>query len=175
MLKFIESKRLIIRPFKDSDAPFLVNLLNEPDFILHIGDKQVKTIEDAIDYLKKGPQLSYQQHGFGLSAVCLKETNTPIGMCGLLKREVNPQVFNEIEVGYALLSQYYAQGYAIEAVKALLDRAHQIKNFAKIAAITSSNNIKSQSLLYKCGFQFEKNIAIFEDEDPVKLFLKIMD
>ena len=79
------TERLVIRQLAFDDAAFIVRLLNEESFIRYIADKQVRTLSDAKNYLSEGPLLSYQTYGFGLNLVSLKESGTPIGICGLLK------------------------------------------------------------------------------------------
>ncbi|MCP4322198.1 MAG: GNAT family N-acetyltransferase, partial [Alteromonadales bacterium] len=106
-----QTKRLVIRQFELTDAAFIVELLNDESFIKNIGDKQVKTIDDAIEYMQKGPMASYNNFGFGLNMLELKGCYTPIGMCGLLKRDN----FDYADLGFALLPEYRRQGYAKEA------------------------------------------------------------
>ena len=86
----LQTDRLIVRPITLDDAPFILTLLNEPSFLRYIGDKKVRTAQDATQYILNGPVASYERHGFGLCLVELKETHTPIGICGLLKREELP-------------------------------------------------------------------------------------
>jgi ribosomal-protein-alanine N-acetyltransferase len=100
-----ETARLRLRHLLDADAPFIVELLNEPDFIRNIGDRQVRTLEDARNYIQHGPMVSYSQHGFGLFLVELRENGAPIGICGLLKREY----LDDIDVGFALRESYPGQ------------------------------------------------------------------
>jgi RimJ/RimL family protein N-acetyltransferase len=100
-----ETERIVVRQFELSDAPFIVRLLNDDLFIRYIGDKNIRTQEDAINYLKTGPMASYKKHGFGLNLVCLKETHTPIGMCGLLKRDE----LESPDLGYAFFARIQRQ------------------------------------------------------------------
>ncbi|RHW77386.1 GNAT family N-acetyltransferase [Colwellia sp. RSH04] len=154
MKDIIETERLIIREFNLFDAKFIVTLLNEPSFIENIGDKKVRTVLDAEQYLQQGPIASYKENGFGLYHVALKENLEPIGMCGILKRD-------ELEfpdIGYSLLPKYWRQGYAKEACISVL--AHGQHNFAikKVLAITSPHNIASHNLLMQLAFQQLCNI-----------------
>ncbi|HEY3581254.1 MAG TPA: GNAT family N-acetyltransferase, partial [Pyrinomonadaceae bacterium] len=95
----LETERLILRHFNPDDAPFILALLNEPSFLAYIGDKKVRTLEDARQYIANGPVATYERHGFGLYQVELKDTHRPIGMCGLLKREELPHP----DIGFAFL------------------------------------------------------------------------
>src|SRR5437762_7342736 len=126
----LQTPRLVLREFTPGDAPFIVRLLNEPSFIENIGDRKVRTEEDAVRYLAEGPIASYQRHGHGLWMVEL--SGTPIGMCGLLKREI----LKDVDVGYALLPEFWSNGYAREAVEATLDFARR-RGMPRVAAIVS--------------------------------------
>ncbi|WP_286267831.1 GNAT family N-acetyltransferase [Thalassotalea atypica] len=141
----IKSLRLTIRPIEASDCDFLIVLLNEPDFLTHIGDKEVRTTEDAMRYMNEGPLNCQQEHGFSLMTVLLNG-ELPIGLCGLLKRD-------ELEypdLGYAFLEKYYRQGYAYEATSAVLKHFQHI---SPLLATTGETNKASQSLLIKLGFE----------------------
>src|SRR5262245_14852779 len=106
-----ETERLLLRRFTVDDAQFILTLLNEPSFLRYIGDKQVRSLEDARQYIMNGPVASYERYGFGLLLVELRESRTPIGMCGLLKREGLP----EPDIGFALLPDFWNKGFAYEA------------------------------------------------------------
>jgi RimJ/RimL family protein N-acetyltransferase len=124
-MEVCQTKRLKIRHFNEDDAGFILKLLNEESFIKNIGDKKVRCAEDAINYLRNGPVANYKKFGFGLNLVSLKDSNTPIGMCGLLKR-------NELEhpdLGYALLSEYCSKGYAQEASISVLKNVNDKKQY----------------------------------------------
>ena len=83
----LATEHLLIRQLAADDAPFILQLLNEPSFIQNIGDRNVRTISDAEKYIESGPAASYVRNGFGLCLVRLKESGESIGMCGLIKRE----------------------------------------------------------------------------------------
>ena len=158
------TERLHLRQFTHDDAQFIIQLLNQKSFIDNIADKGVRTVDDAIDYLDKGPMDSYQKFGFGLAMVTLK-TGEPIGMCGLLKR---PEL-EEADIGYSLIDKFAGKGYASEAAQAVLQQAFQQYDLKKIAAVTSPNNASSIGLLEKLGFHFVKRIELYEQ--PVNYYL----
>src|SRR4051812_23982397 len=110
-MQILETERLFIRHLTQDDAAFILELLNEPAFIRNIADRGVRTIEDAQAYIQDGPIASYAKNGFGLFGVELKATGVPIGMCGLIRRDVLP----DVDIGYALLERYWNKGYAHEA------------------------------------------------------------
>src|ERR1043165_9475619 len=110
-MTLLQTDRLILREFNTDDAPFILSLLNEPSFLRYIGDKKVRNLEDARQYILNGPVATYDRHAFVLYQVELKDTHPPIGMCGLLKREDLPQP----DIGFAFLPDFWNQGFAYEA------------------------------------------------------------
>jgi ribosomal-protein-alanine N-acetyltransferase len=164
----LETDRLALRRLAADDAGFLVELLNEPSFLLHIGDKGVRTEADACRYLEAGPRASYDHFGFGLYRVGLKETGEPIGMCGLLKREW----LADVDIGFAFLPRFWAKGYAFEAASGVLLHAREAFGLKRIVAITSPDNVASIRLLAKLGFTFERMARASEKEPEVRLFAR---
>lgn len=165
-MKIIETDRLIIRRLTLDDTEFLVNILNQPSFLQYIGDKGVRNQEDAVRYLETGAFASYAQYGFGQCLVELKETNKPIGMCGLLKRDTLP----DVDLGFAFLPEYWSQGYAFEAASAMIDYGRNAFGLKRIVGITSPDNEASMKLLGKLGLKFEQMIKLTEDQPEVRLF-----
>jgi RimJ/RimL family protein N-acetyltransferase len=151
------TERLRIRPLTCNDTKFIIELLNQKSFIENIADKQVKTTEDAIEYLTSGPIASYREFGFGLSCVELKESGQPIGLCGLLKRSE----LDHPDIGYALLDRFTGKGYAKEAASGCLLIADTELNLKTVCAVTSLNNPTSIELLVKLGFKFLKEIEFY--------------
>jgi RimJ/RimL family protein N-acetyltransferase len=162
----LETDRLTLRHFNTADAPFILALLNEPSFLRHIGDKKVRNLDDARQYILSGPVATYERHGFGLYQVELKDTRTPIGMCGLLKREELPQP----DIGFAFLPDFWSQGFAFEAATAVLTDARERLKLNRILAIVNPDNDASIKLLQKLGLKFERNVRLAADRDEVKLF-----
>ena len=148
----LETERLILRRFNTDDAPFILALLNEPSFLRYIGDKKVRTLEDARQYILNGPVATYENHGFGLYQVELKDSHTPIGMCGLLQREELPQP----DIGFAFLPDFWKKGFAVEAAAAVLKDARDRLKLDRLLAIVNPDNETSIRLLEKLGFRFEQ-------------------
>lgn len=163
----LETDRLIVRPITFDDAPFILTLLNEPSFLRYIGDKQVRTVEDARQYILNGPVASYERHGFGLCLMELRESNTPVGMCGILKREELP----DPDIGFALMPDFWNKGLAFEAAAAVLKDARERLKLNRILAITSLDNDASINLLERLGFSFEEIIQLASDREQVRLFI----
>ena len=167
MISMISSRRLFIRPITLDDAPFILTLLNEPSFLRYIGDKQVRNLEDARQYILNGPVASYDRNGFGLCLMELRDSHTPVGMCGILKREE----LSDPDIGFALLPDFWNKGLAFEAATAVLNDARERLKLERILAITSLDNEASINLLERLGFRFEGVIKLTPDHEPVKLFV----
>ncbi len=157
----LETRRLLLRRVDTDDAPFILELLNEPSFLEFIGDKGVRNLDDARNYILKGPMASYERFGFGLYLVQLKSDGAPIGMCGLLKRDSLP----DVDVGYALRPGYWKQGYAFEAASAVLTHGREAFGLRRIVAITSPDNVGSRTLLEKLGLRYEQSLRLSGDAD----------
>ena len=162
----LETDRLRLRRLSIDDAEFILRLLNEPSFMQNIGDRGVRTIEDARAYILKGPVDSYEKFGFGLLLVEQKESGLPIGMCGLLKRDV----LDHVDIGYALLPEFWSQGYALESASAVMSHAREKLGAKRVLAVVNADNQRSIRLLEKMGFHYERMIRLAEDEPEIKLF-----
>lgn len=161
-----ETERLNIRPFTLQDAAFIIELVNSEGWLKYIGDRNIKTTADAEAYLSNGPVKSYAQHNFGLWMVELKHTHTPIGMCGLIKRDTLPNP----DIGFAFLPAFEKQGYAFEAAQATMQYATGILKLATVLAITLPENNSSIKLLNKIGLQFIEHINMPGDDETLMLF-----
>ncbi|MBK9107649.1 MAG: GNAT family N-acetyltransferase [Saprospiraceae bacterium] len=157
------TKRLRLRQFTYADAPFLIELLNSPGWLEFIGDKNVKTEKQAIQYLKNGPMKSYHENGFGLSLVESIDNKTFIGCCGMIKRDTHETP----DIGFAFLPQFQGLGYAFEIASATMLYAQEQLHFTKISAITSLTNFRSIKLLEKMGFKYERAIHVSREEEEV--------
>jgi RimJ/RimL family protein N-acetyltransferase len=165
-LQVLETERLFLRQLSTDDAAFILALLNEPSFIQNIGDRGVRTLEDARSYLLQGPLASYARHGFGLYLVLLKETEQPIGMCGLIKRDS----LADVDIGYAFLPLFWSKGYAVESAQAVKAYAGEVVGLKRLVAITDPANQGSIRVLEKLGFRFEKMVRLPADDIDLKLF-----
>jgi len=163
----IETERLTLRKLSVEDAPFILRLVNEPSFLQFIGDKGVRNLEDARQYILNGPVASYAQNGFGLFLVQLKTDQAPLGMCGLLKRET----LEDVDIGFAFLPEFWNQGYASEAAAGVLSYAKDVLKLPRIVAITNKDNDASGKLLEKLGFHFDRLVKLADDKAELKLFV----
>jgi len=162
----IETERLVLRRLTPDDAAFILELVNDPDWLRYIGDKGVHNLDDARAYIENGPMAMYQREGFGLFMVELKKDATPIGMCGLIKRET----LEDVDLGFAYLPAYRANGYGREAARATLDYGRNSAALRRIVAITSIDNEASGRLLQAVGMRFERLFDIPGQDRQVKLF-----
>ncbi len=165
-MTLLETERLLLRRLHTDDAEFILDLLNQPSFLRYIGDKEVRNVADAIQYIQAGPIASYERFGFGLYLVELKESGESIGMCGLLKRDTLP----DVDVGFAFLPSYWSRGYAFESADAVMNYGREVLELRRIVAITSPDNEASIRLLEKIGLRFERMIKLSEDQPEVRLF-----
>ncbi len=166
MKPILQTEHLILREFSTSDAAFIIQLVNSEGWLKYIGDRNIKTIEQAENYLLNGPLKSYAENGFGLSMVALKKTKTPIGMCGLIKRDTLPN----IDIGFAFLEEFMGKGYAYEMASAVLNFAKNNLKQAIILAITLPTNARSIHLLNKIGMRFDKYFSFEGSTEELMLF-----
>jgi RimJ/RimL family protein N-acetyltransferase len=165
-VKIFETERTILRQVTIDDAEFVLDLLNQPSFIKFIGDRNVRTIDEARDYIESRFMEGYQKFGFGMWAVELKETHTPIGICGFVKRDSLP----DADIGFAFLPQYERKGYAFESASAALEYGTTALSLTRLLAITSKDNESSGRLLGKLNFKFERLIVLPGSAEELKLY-----
>jgi len=163
------TERLCLRRFTHADADFVLRLLNEQTFIDNIGDRGVRTQDDARRYLEAGPFASYATYGFGLWLIESKLDGAPIGMCGFLQRDTLPNV----DIGYALLPEFAGLGLAREAAMATLAYGKQMYELKKILAIVSPSNARSIRLLERLDFVYDRMMQLTPDAPEVCLYAHI--
>ncbi len=166
MKKIITTKRLILREANLDDAEFMLKLLNSKGWLDYIGDRGVRTIDDAKKYIINKLLPDYGKNNIAMFIMERKEDGAPIGTCGLIKR---PQL-EDVDIGFAILDEYGKKGYAYEAASATLKMAIDDIKINRIVGITTLENKDSQRLLEKIGMAFEKMVP-FDDED-LMLFSK---
>ena len=155
--------RLIISKLSYDDCAFIYRLVNEPDFKRYIGDRGVRTMNDARDYLRDGPIGSYRSNGYGLYRVCLRDNSLPVGICGLVNRDQ----FDFLDLGFAFLEQHCANGYAYESSRAVITHARQQLGLTHVIAVSSEDNLSSLRLLEKLGFHFEAMVRMAGDTKDI--------
>ena len=165
-MTILETERLLLRKITVDDAPFMLDLLNQPSFIQFIGDRGVRTLDDARNIITKRYIDAYERLGFGIYLTLLKEGQVPIGICGLVKRDG----LDDVDVGYAFLPQYWSKGYASESVSTVLDYARNTLGIQRVLGITTPDNIGSIRVLEKAGLKFERMVKLPGEDMELKLF-----
>ena len=184
-MNILETQRLILRELETSDDEFIVDLLNQPSFIKYIGDRNVRNLEQAREFIKNRYRASYTQHGFGLYAVELrfqisdfkfqisdleiqnpksKIQNRVIGICGFVKRDTLP----DADIGFAFLPEFERKGYAFESAEAMMKYGKEVLGLKRVLAITTQDNESSGRLLAKLGFKYDNLIE--SGGETLKLF-----
>jgi RimJ/RimL family protein N-acetyltransferase len=167
-MRVLETERLVLRRLTPDDAPFILELLNEPSFLRFIGDRGVRDRDGAREYNRKGPEDSYRRHGFGLFLAELKQDGAPVGICGLLKREV----LEDVDIGFAFSPRYWGKGYAIESAAAVLDYGRSAFGLTRIVAVSNPDNAGSHRVLEKLGMRYERMVQLNENDIEIKLFAR---
>ncbi len=165
-MRILQTDRLYLSQLSVEDAPFIYELLNTPSWLAYIGDRGVNTLDDARAYILNGPIASYTRFGFGLYLVRLNESQLPIGLCGLLKRDA----LEDADIGFAFLPEHVGKEYAYEAASAVLTYAQTTLNLKRVAAITVPANQRSIRLLERLGLHYEAMITLTGDTKELMLF-----
>jgi len=166
MTFILRTQRLILRQFTTEDAPFIIQLVNSPGWLKYIGDRNIKSAQQAESYLQNGPMKSYQLNGFGLSLVELKKERISVGMCGIIKREN----LEHPDIGFAFLPEFTGKGLAFEIANATMKWATDELKLPVIYAITLPDNTSSVRLLAKIGMKFMKRFCFPDDMEELMLY-----
>lgn len=164
--KSFETERLILKPTSLEDAEFIFELLNTPKWLQYIGDRKVKTVNDAKEYIEKKVLPQMERLGYGNYTLIRKSDKAKIGTCGLYDREG----LEGVDIGFAFLPQYEKMGYAFEAASRVKQAALEEFGIPGIKAITVKENSSSQKLLEKLGLKFVKMVRIPNDEAELMLY-----
>lgn len=162
----LETERLVLERFTLQHGTFILELVNSPGWLHYIGDKGIRELEAAEQYIREGPMTAYAQYGYGFSVVSLKEDRTPIGGCGLIRRAG----LEYPDIGFALLPEYSGKGYAFEIASATLAHAKTELLIPRILGITLPTNTRSIRLLNRIGLNFARMIRLPGDEAELMLF-----
>ncbi|MCG7517454.1 GNAT family N-acetyltransferase [Vibrio sp. MMH1-50] len=165
-MKTLTTKRLTLRLVSVEDAPFILELYNQPDFYRFVGDKQIRTLEEAKRYIQDNMLRMQELKGVSLLVVETNHDKQPVGICGLVKRDT----LTAFDIGYGYLPSAYGKGYAKEAASVVVDFAREQMNVENLVAITNNDNIRSISLLEKLGFQFERVEQTYDNGRTLQLY-----
>lgn len=170
MKEILQTEHLLLREFDTTDAKFIIEMVNDPDWIKYIVDKNIHTEEAAIEYIEvlRG---NYSEFGFGFYCMVDKASGKAIGLCGLIKRPY----LELVDLGFSILKEYRKKGFTFEVSRAMMDYAHEELEIEQLAAITNVNNFASRKLLLKLGFKFDSVRNIGEDgKDFVNYFVEVI-
>jgi len=156
----LNTERLTLRHFTLDDAAVVLELLNEPLFKEFVGDKGVRTLDDARSYLQKGPLESYVSNGYGVYLTLDTVAKMPVGMCGLFKRDN----LEHPDIGFAFFANSCGQGFAVESAGAVIDYSRKTLALPMVCAVANRDNFRSTSLLEKLGFLY-KHLYRMPDSD----------
>ena len=171
-MEVLQTPRLALRWLSmDEDAPFILTLLNEPAFHRYIGDRGVRTLADARSYILNGPLESCRRLGYGLYLVELQPERVPIGVCGLVRGEVLP----DVDIGYALLEQCWGQGYAYEAAGAVAAYARDVLGLKRLLAVVNPDNERSIRLLKKLGMAYAGPVRLAAEAAEISLYSVVLN
>lgn len=162
----LETDRLILRRLTVDDSEFILELLNDPAWLRFIGDRGVRDLAAARDYILNSLVSMYERLGFGLYLTELKGEGVPVGLCGLIKRDS----LEDVDIGFAFLPQFRRAGYAYESAAAVMSYGKSAFGINRLVAITSPDNHGSARLLEKLGFNFERTVKLSDDSAEVSLF-----
>jgi RimJ/RimL family protein N-acetyltransferase len=165
-MKVLETERLVLRRLTVEDGEFMLELLNDPSWLRFIGDRKVRTLDAARDYITNQLVAMYERFGFGLYLTELKGDGVPVGICGLIKRDA----LEDVDIGFAFLPKFRGKGYAYESASAVMAYGKETFGLNRLVAITSPDNHVSAGLLEKLGFNFERMVKLSADGAEVRLF-----
>ena len=164
----IETPRTRLREMTIADEAFICALLNQPSFLRYIGDRHVRSVDDAATFIETRYRQSYRDHGYGLYVVELRETSEPIGICGFVRRDT----LQDADMGFAFLTQFEGRGYAYESAAAALEYAGVTFGLTRVLAIAQPDNVRSHTLLQRLGFSANGDVLLPGDSVALSLFVR---
>ena len=167
----LETERLRLRRITLDDADLMLAIWNDPAFIRNVGDREVRTMDQARAALEAGPMKLYADYGYGPYAMVLKSGGTRIGICGLFKRSN----IEHPDIGFAALPDYCGQRYTGEAARAVVEHARDELGLAALTAIVSPGNVASIGLIEKLGLSFSGMITMPGDDEAIRLYSMTLD
>lgn len=163
-----ETGRLRLKRLTLDDAGLMLAIWNDPAFIRHVGDRGIRTLDQARTTLEESAFRLYSEYGYGPYRVALKTDDTAVGICGLFRREG----LDEPDIGFSTLPEHCGRGYAYEAACAVIEHARKDLGLQRLTAIVSPENGPSLSLIHKLGFAFERMHRMAGDEDDVAIYAR---
>ena len=165
-MRTFETERLILKPADLEDADFFLKLYNLPSFIKFIGDRNLRTKEDAEKYILNRFRTQLERLGFGNYVVIHKELNKKIGAVGIFEREG----LDVLDIGFSFFPEFEGKGYAYESASNLKEIAKNDFGVSKLSAITSKENYSSQKLIEKLGLKFQKLVTLPDETEELMYY-----
>ena len=165
-MKILDTERLSLRTIDADDAAFYYELVNDPTWLEHIGDKGIRSVEGARAAILDGPCVMQEKLGHSLYVMERKSDGVALGLCGLIKRDTLP----EVDIGYAIRPAWFGQGYTYEAAAAVVAYARDRLRMKRLLGITSPGNTNSIRLLQKLGLGFVETTYLPPGERPTNIY-----
>ncbi|MYM24164.1 GNAT family N-acetyltransferase [Duganella sp. FT135W] len=167
-MKILETARLTLRTINADDDLFYYELVNDPTWLEHIGDKGIRTVAEARSAILDGPCVMQQRLGHSLYVMERKSDGLALGLCGLIKRDSLP----EVDIGYAIRPVHFGQGYTYEAASAVVAYARDVLRLPRLMGITNPANTVSINLLAKLGLTFVEHKVLPPDGRPTNIYCR---
>jgi RimJ/RimL family protein N-acetyltransferase len=162
----LQTERLSLRRLTLEDADLMLAVWNDPAFYKYVGDRGIRTREQAQEAMAAGALQLYENYGYGPFRVALRESDQPIGICGLFRREG----FDDPDIGWSVLPDHGGKGFAFEAGTAVLNYAFEELALNYVVAFISAENMPSIGLAKKLGLRYERMTRMVGDEEDVCLY-----
>ena len=162
----LDTERLSLRTMEADDAAFYFELVNDPSWLEHIGDKGIRSVGAARQAILDGPCEMQRRLGHSLYVMQRRDDGALLGLCGLIKRDSLP----DVDIGYAVRPAYWGHGYAHEAAAAVLAHARVSIGLQRLLGITSPGNTASIKLLQKLGLALVEFTHLPPDNKPTNVY-----
>ena len=149
MTATLQTERLLLRPFQCDDLNKMSVLMGNADFMQF--STGIYTREQTAAFLEK--IVGWSESGIpSLFAMIYQQSGELLGYCGFY----HPDGFDDVEIGYRLDSNYWNQGLATEAARAVRDHGFQDRNFPRLISLIHFDNVPSRRVAEKNGMVCER-------------------
>lgn len=162
----LRTDRLVLRRVTTNDAQLLLAIWNDPAFIQYVGDRGIRTEDDALRAMQEGALKLWSESGFGPYGVFEAGTRQGMGVCGLFQREN----LDAPDIGYGFLPAGRGRGFALEAAAAVRDHAREAMGLKRICAIVTPDHNRSIRLLEKLGMTREGAVRMPDEDEDLLLY-----
>ncbi|MBE71816.1 MAG: alanine acetyltransferase [Thalassospira sp.] len=163
----VQTERTILREATHDDAPFILQLLNEPGWLRFIGDRNIHDLQAARDYIDLRFRENYDKLGFGMCVALEKQGQSPIGLIGFVKRDT----LDAPDIGYAVTEAHQGKGYAYEVSSALINHGWHHYGFDKIYGYCLPENVASVRMLEKLGLTYLRDQDVNHSGEMCRLYM----